>query len=162
MRLQNVPTPNFFALLSRTAVVVPFYSADFGLDPICRACGECSDCVPCPDVSGGETLSPTVSDDETPSPTEDYAEETSGKLGEGLEDACNACFDLTPDQLDVLSKYDNGGKDIVCDQTCLDSDYDHTHCNCEYMNIARPLLAFGDAKKHASFSSVLVSERCAA
>ena len=45
---------------------------------------------------------------------------------------CSACSNLTDVQQEVLASYDNGGKRIVCDPTCLDGVTDPTHCNCEY------------------------------
>lgn len=58
--------------------------------------------------------------------------------GEGGGDggACSAdeeaaCADLTPAQTEALEMYDNGGKIIVCDPTCVDGESDPSHCNCE-------------------------------
>ena len=45
---------------------------------------------------------------------------------------CSVCSNLTDVQQEVLASYDNGGKRIVCDPTCLDRIADPTHCNCEY------------------------------
>eukprot|EP00752_Nemacystus_decipiens_P017851 g16007.t1 len=39
------------------------------------------------------------------------------------------CYDLTDAQEEALAKYDNGGKTVVCDPTCLDSSVDPLHCN---------------------------------
>lgn len=44
---------------------------------------------------------------------------------------CSTCEDLTDAQVQALAGYDNGGKQIVCDPTCLDGVSDPTHCNCE-------------------------------
>ena len=56
----------------------------------------------------------------------------SRELHAGFDVECNVCFDLTPHQVNVLDMYDNGGKEIVCDPTCLDEVSDHTHCNCKF------------------------------
>lgn len=42
------------------------------------------------------------------------------------------CYDLTDAQAEALANYDNGGKTVVCDPTCLDSSVDNQHCNCEW------------------------------
>ena len=44
---------------------------------------------------------------------------------------CSLCEDLTDAQIEALAAYDNGGKEIVCDPTCLDGISDPIHCNCE-------------------------------
>ena len=44
---------------------------------------------------------------------------------------CSPCEDLTDAQVKALAAYDNGGKQIVCDPTCLDGVSDPTHCNCK-------------------------------
>ena len=107
-------------------------SADFGLGQICRGCGECTDCVPCP-----------VPDKTTPAPSEGYTEEGSETLEEGSEDdGCSACSNLSEDQLAVLGTYDNGGKRVVCDPTCLDDSYDRTQCNCKFETKRKPDCAF--------------------
>ena len=38
------------------------------------------------------------------------------------------CADISPAQQEALDSYDNGGKIIVCDPTCVDHP---VHCNCE-------------------------------
>lgn len=43
---------------------------------------------------------------------------------------CAVCSDLTTAEKEALASYDNGGKKIVCDPTCLDGVSDPTHCNC--------------------------------
>ena len=45
---------------------------------------------------------------------------------------CDVCSDLSQDEQAVLDMYDNGGKRIVCDPTCLDSGADRTHCDCKF------------------------------
>ena len=46
---------------------------------------------------------------------------------------CSVCYNLTTAQEEALASYDNGGKNIVCDPSCLDESgvTDRTHCNCE-------------------------------
>lgn len=46
---------------------------------------------------------------------------------------CSVCYNLTTAQEEALASYDDGGKKIFCDPTCLDESgvTDHTHCNCE-------------------------------
>lgn len=46
-------------------------------------------------------------------------------------DDCELCANLSSAQLEALDMYDNGGKKIVCDPTCLDHVSDPTHCNCK-------------------------------
>ena len=41
------------------------------------------------------------------------------------------CADITAAQQEALDSYDNGGKIIVCDPTCVDGVSDPIHCNCE-------------------------------
>lgn len=50
---------------------------------------------------------------------------------EGSEFDCSPCADVTDAHVEALAKYDNGGKQIVCDPTCLDGVSDPTHCNCK-------------------------------
>lgn len=45
---------------------------------------------------------------------------------------CDICSDLSSAQLEALAMYDNGGKKVVCDPTCLDGVSDPIHCNCEW------------------------------
>lgn len=45
---------------------------------------------------------------------------------------CSVCESLTSAEIEALAKYDNGGKKIVCDPTCLDGVTDPLHCNCEF------------------------------
>ena len=88
-----------------------------------------------PDMSGLMTLASTLECDDGRSGSVLDAAATTGvsrQLHEGFEYECNACFDLTPHQANVLDMYDNGGKEIVCDPTCLDEVSDHTHCNCKF------------------------------
>ena len=44
---------------------------------------------------------------------------------------CSPCDNLSDAEVEELAKYDNGGKRVVCDPTCLDGVSDPTHCNCE-------------------------------
>lgn len=44
---------------------------------------------------------------------------------------CSVCSNLTTAEEEALASYDNGGKIIVCDPTCLDGVTDPIHCNCE-------------------------------
>lgn len=65
-------------------------------------------------------------------------------IGGGPTGSCTAaeetaCADLSPAQLGALSRYDNGGKRIVCDQMCVDGD-DPSHCNCECVIFFSPLV----------------------
>lgn len=59
------------------------------------------------------------------------ATDGSRKLHEGHEHDCDICSDLSSTQLEALAAYDNGGKKIVCDPTCLDGVSDPIHCNCK-------------------------------
>lgn len=59
------------------------------------------------------------------------AAEVARKLQEGDESDCDVCSGLSIAQVEALAMYDDGGKQIICDPTCLDSSYDPTHCNCE-------------------------------
>ena len=61
--------------------------------------------------------------------TPSTATDTSRKLHEGHEHECGLCSDLSSTQLEALAAYDNGGKKIVCDPTCLDGVSDPIHCN---------------------------------
>ena len=111
-------------------------SQDFGLDQICRGCGECITCTPCPMTTptpAPEMIPsrvPTTSPVSVPaaSPTEIMTPSTP----EPTEHECSVCFNITSAQEEALGSYDNGGKKIVCDPTCLDGVTDPIHCNCEY------------------------------
>ena len=52
-----------------------------------------------------------------------------------LHDDCELCAGLSSAQVEALDMYDNGGKKIVCDPTCLDHVSDPTHCNCECLPV---------------------------
>lgn len=54
------------------------------------------------------------------------------KEEEGAEEFdCSPCDDLSDAEVEELAKYENGGKLVFCDATCLDEDADLTHCNCK-------------------------------
>lgn len=79
-----------------------------------------------------ETTPPTVA--ETPEPEVPTPSPTMMPLGaDGAvdDDECSVCSNLTDEQVAVLASYDNGGKQVVCDPTCLDGVTDPLHCNCE-------------------------------
>ena len=44
---------------------------------------------------------------------------------------CSPCGNLSEAELEELAKYEDGGKLVFCDPTCLDEGADLTHCNCE-------------------------------
>ena len=132
---------------------------DFGLGQICRACGECSTCVACPTTASGDSPAPAPTPGATKAPagmvpaapadTHSLTTSapmvdsisgvgsgktfTSGGNDEEEDDECAPCMDLTDGQVRALDSWDNGGKRIVCDPTCLDGVSDRTHCNCEYV-----------------------------
>lgn len=67
------------------------------------------------------------------------------------------CYDLTEAQMEALANYDNGGKRVVCDSTCLDSGINNLHCNCEGASrfsfafptpVPRSLTAQGERQAH--------------
>lgn len=133
-------------------------SADFELGQICRGCGDCSACTPCP--AAGETPAPTpilpeaavskppfydvtsrtaspVGMDNQIAGTLTSAEDAAAGDGDGpgyqAADAydCSRCTDISDAQKEALASYDNGGKKVVCDPTCMDTVSDHIYCNCK-------------------------------
>ena len=86
-----------------------------------------------PDMSGLMTLPSTLECDDDGGTVFDAAATTgvSRELQVAPLYTCDVCFDLLLDQRDVLAMYDNGGKRIVCDPTCVDNVSDHTDCNCK-------------------------------
>ena len=58
-------------------------------------------------------------------------EEEDGNEEEDFD--CSPCEDLSEAEMEELAKYDNGGKFVVCDPTCLDGVSDPIHCNCEFL-----------------------------
>ena len=148
----HVHCPHRSAILCCT----PCHSADFDLGQICRGCGDCSSCTPCP--AAGETPAPTPDATEAPvsvppfyaatsrtaAPGGMVADQIGGILtstddsaadGDGRDTAdaydCSRCADISAAQMVALASYDNGGKKIVCDPTCMDSVSDHIYCNCK-------------------------------
>lgn len=64
--------------------------------------------------------------------TNDTATGVLRKLHEGHEEYdCDVCENLSDAEVEALAMYDNGGKQIICDPTCLDGVSDPTHCNCK-------------------------------
>ncbi|CAM9652063.1 unnamed protein product, partial [Laminaria digitata] len=55
---------------------------------------------------------------------------------------CSPCTDLSATQVEVLATYDNGGKQVVCDPTCLDGVSDPKHCN--YFGLGQICRGCGD------------------
>lgn len=122
-------------------------SIDFGLGQICRGCGDCSECMPCPSRSivptstpslytaGSPTSSPFATSESimTTSPVPAMTDVGTPLTSDFSIDDCSACSNLTPAQEKVLGSYDNGGKMIVCDSRCVDGVSDQTHCNCKYI-----------------------------
>lgn len=107
-------SPSFLMHASLT-----LFSVDFGLDQICRGCGNCSDCVTCPSGS-------------IPSAADSTQTSAASLLTPDSYD-CSTCFNLTTAQNEELTNSDDGEKTIVCDLTCLDGVSDPIHCNCKYI-----------------------------
>ena len=109
---------------------------DFGIGQICRGCGECSTCTPCP--TPFPTPTPEVVPSQAPAtspvsvPATSPTDTMTPSTPEPTEHECSVCFTITSAQEEALGSYDNGGKNIVCDPTCLDGVTDPIHCNCEY------------------------------
>ena len=115
------------------------YFLDFGLGQICRGCGECTTCTACPPSTLGPTTTPITSPIPAPTPNPlsvpvptwiDVVTSTTSGLTTYDYD-CSVCENLTSAQEQALASYDNGGKNIVCDPTCLDNSSDPSHCNCK-------------------------------
>ncbi|CAM9934883.1 unnamed protein product [Ectocarpus sp. 6 AP-2014] len=90
-----------------------------------------------------ETTPPTVA--ETPEPEVPTPSPTMMPLGaDGAvdDDECSVCSNLTDEQVAVLASYDNGGKQVVCDPTCLDGVTDPLHCN--YFGLGQICRGCGD------------------
>ncbi|CAB1118868.1 unnamed protein product [Ectocarpus sp. CCAP 1310/34] len=58
------------------------------------------------------------------------------------DDECSVCSNLTDEQVAILASYDNGGKQVVCDPTCLDGVTDPLHCN--YFGLGQICRGCGD------------------
>ena len=89
-----------------------------------------------PAVASTPTPTSTVTSaddsDDDDSDDDDSDDDDSGD-NDSIEFDCGPCADLSDDEVEALAKYDNGGKTIVCDPTCLDGVSDPIHCNCEYV-----------------------------
>ena len=85
-----------------------------------------------PDVSGLMTFFAS-SAIECDGPTAiDTAADISRRLHPGHEEYdCDVCANLSDAESEALAMYDNGGKQIICDPTCLDGVTDPIHCNCK-------------------------------
>lgn len=77
------------------------------------------------DCSSGPTPAPAMPNGGTGRPT-------SPPVGLPEDGDCSACSNLTKAQEEALASYDNGGKRIVCDRTCMDGVSDPSHCNCKF------------------------------
>lgn len=127
--------------------------ADFGLGQICRGCGDCSSCTPCP--ARDYTLAPSPCGTEAPVSVPDPADTlppTSApivastlspivtpaitsinddeKENDGSELGCSACADLSDAEVEALAMNDRGIERVACDPTCLDGVSSPLHCNC--------------------------------
>ena len=118
------------------------YSDDQGNSPDFTSlldAGEAQKCTPGPTpalTTPTSTPSPITTTPTTPAPTistpPTTAPTTASPPTGGLEPYdCTMCSDLTDAQKEALAGYDNGGKKIVCDPTCVDGISDPIHCNCE-------------------------------
>lgn len=99
-----------------TAFVLPYNMVDLvrACQPlrqgqICRLCGDCDECVPCPDSL--EASFPPV-----PGWTADN---------------CTACLDLSVEDAEVLLREGYG---IMCDMSCFTGDT----LNCNIFDLVRP------------------------
>ncbi|CAM9211322.1 unnamed protein product [Ectocarpus sp. 12 AP-2014] len=79
-----------------------------------------------------ETTPPTVvetPESEVPTPSPTMMPLGADGAVDDADDECSVCSNLTDEQVEVLASYDNGGKQVVCDPTCLDGVADPLHCN---------------------------------
>lgn len=115
------------------------YFVDFGLGQICRGCGDCTTCTACPASTLEPTTTPITST--TTAPTPNLASTPVPTWIDGVtsttpgvttyDNDCSKCENLTSAQEQALASYNNSGKKIVCDPTCLDNSSDPSHCNCK-------------------------------
>lgn len=82
--------------------------------------------------SASATAPPTsVPEGATPSPTVGTGGSTETQPPVTVDSDCAVCSNVSSAQLEALASYDNGGKRIVCDPTCVDGVSDPSHCNCK-------------------------------
>ena len=104
-----------------------------------------------PDMSGLMTVASVA-----PECNPYTASEARRKLQTGGEyDECDVCSNLSSAQLEALDMYDNGGKKIVCDPTCLDGVSDPTHCNCKCLPLAYEVMFDVVQRPWCAWSSIL-------